>query len=133
MKNKLANAAVYLALGILLMAGPYTLFRVCDTSEKIMKCFWATRAVNAVGGLIAFGGILSPVLKDRASLAAVNLFAGAAGVAAILIPAVLIGGCGKATMACNALTFPAVYLISAAVILFSVGNLIHLKKPGGGA
>lgn len=133
MKNKRINAAVYLAAGILLMVGPYTLFRVCDTGDKIMKCFWATRAVNAVGGLIAFGGVLSLALKGREALAAVNLFAAAAGVTAILIPYVLIGGCAKETMACNALTFPAVCLICAAVILFSVVSLIRLRKTEGGA
>ncbi|MBP1564893.1 MAG: DUF4418 family protein [Oscillospiraceae bacterium] len=132
MKNKVTNAVVYLILGILLIIGPYTLFPVCDTAEKIMKCFWATRAVNTVGGIIAFFGIALLLLKNQDSVITVNLCSVVAGTAAILLPSVLIGGCAKDTMPCQALTFPAIYLISAVVILFSVGNLIYLKKAKRG-
>lgn len=132
MKNKVTNAVVYLLSGILLMIGPYTLFPVCDTVEKIMKCFWATRAVNTVGGMIAFFGIALLLLKAKDSVSVVNLCSVVAGTAAILLPSVLIGGCAKDTMPCQALTFPAVYLISAVVVLFSVGNLIYLKKAKKG-
>lgn len=132
MKNKVTNAVVYLASGILLMVGPYILFPVCGTAEKIMKCFWATRAVNTVGGMIAFFGIVLLLLKAKDSFIAVNLCSIAAGIAAILLPSVLIGGCAKDTMPCQALTFPAVYLISAVVVLFSIGNLIYLKKAKRG-
>ncbi|MGN0687895.1 MAG: DUF4418 family protein [Oscillospiraceae bacterium] len=132
MKNKVINALVYLVLGVLLIIGPYTLFPVCDTAEKIMKCFWATRAVNTVGGMLAVFGIVLLLLKAGDSVIAVNLCSIAAGIAAILLPSVIIGGCAKDTMACQALTFPAIYLISAAVVLFSVGNLIYLKKTKRG-
>lgn len=132
MKNKVTNAVIYLASGILLMIGPHTLFPVCDTAEKIMKCFWATRAVNAVGGLIAFFGVVILLLKAKDSVTVVNLCGIAAGIAVILLPSVLIGGCAKDTMPCQALTFPAVYLISASVVLFSIGNLIYLKKAKRG-
>lgn len=132
MKNKVTNAAVYLASGIMLIIGPYTLFPVCSTAEKIMKCFWAARSVSTVGGMLAVFGIVLLLLKSKDSVIAVNLCSIAAGIATILLPSVIIGGCAKATMACQALTFPAIYLIGTAVVLFSVGNLIYLKKAKRG-
>lgn len=131
MKNKITNVIVYLTCGILLIVGPYTLFRVCETSDMIMKCFWATKAVNAVGGLISFFGIVSLLVKSKDAVLAVNLCGAAAGITAILIPSILIGGCTMNTMACQVLTFPAIYFISIVVILFSIGNLVYLKKGKG--
>lgn len=129
MKKPWTNAVFYLIAGVFLAVGPHTLFRVCDTSEKIMKCWWATVAVNVLGGLIAIGGVITLL---TGAVSAVNLYSTAAGVAAILIPSVLIGGCSKETMACRALTFPAVYFISAAVILFGIGSLIYSRHKKRG-
>lgn len=129
MKKPWINAVFYLIAGVFLMFGPHTVFRVCDTSEKIMKCWWSTVAVNILGGLIAVGGV---IMLLTGAVSAINLYSAAAGTAAILIPSVLIGGCLKETMACRALTFPAIYFISAAVILFSIGSLIYSRQKKRG-
>ena len=131
MKNKIINAIFYIITGALLIVGPHTLFKVCDTTEKIMKCWWSTRAEIAIGGLIVFSGIIILFLKNKGVLHTINLNNIASGIAAILIPSVLIGGCGKETMPCRSLTFPAIYIIGAAVILFSIVNLIYSKKSAG--
>ena len=131
MKNKIINALFYIIAGTLLITGPHTLFKVCDTTEKIMKCWWSTRAEAAIGGLIVFSGIILLFLKSKDALQTINLSNIAAGIAGILIPSVLIGGCGKVTMPCRSLTFPAIYVISAVIILFSIANLIYFKKSAG--
>lgn len=128
MKNKITNILFYIIMGVLLASGPYTLFQVCDTSEKIMKCWWSVRAETGIGALLIFSGILILVLKSKEALYAINLYNIVIGIVAIVIPNVLIGGCGKETMPCRSLTFPSIYIISAVVILFSIGNVIYLKK-----
>lgn len=131
MKNKLINGFFYIIMGILLAVGPYTLFHVCDTSEKVMKCWWSVRAETAIGGLLIFAGILILLLKSKEIRFAINLNTIGTGVVAILIPSKLIGGCAKETMLCRSLTFPSIYIISVAVIVFSIGNMIYLKKKQG--
>lgn len=131
MKNKLINAFFYIIMGILLAVGPYTLFRVCDTSEKVMKCWWSVRAETAIGGLLVFAGILILLLKSKEIQYAINLNTIATGIVAILIPSKLIGGCAKEMMPCRSLTFPSIYIISVAIIIFSIGNIIYLKKKQG--
>lgn len=131
MKNRIINTLFYILTGVLLAIGPYTLFRVCDTSEKIMKCWWSVRAETAIGILIIFAGILSWILKNKEARVALNLNNIATGIIAILIPSWLIGGCAKETMLCRSLTFPAVYIISTVIILFNIGNLIYLRKRIG--
>lgn len=130
MKNRTINAFFNILMGLALAIGPYTLFRVCDTSEKVMKCWWSVRAETAIGVLLIFAGILIWVLKNKEALYALNLNNIATGIVAILIPSKLIGGCGKEMMACRSVTFPSIYIISGIVILFSIGNLIYLKKAG---
>lgn len=131
MKKRIVNAFFNIIMGIALAVGPYTLFKVCDTSEKIMKCWWSVRAEMAIGGLLIFTGILILILKKTETLILANIYSISLGVAAILIPSVLIGGCSKTTMACRSLTFPSIYIIAEVVILFSIVNIVLLNKEQG--
>ena len=36
-------------VGILLIVGPWYLFKTCGTETKVMKCFWSCRAELALG------------------------------------------------------------------------------------
>lgn len=128
MKNHVLNALIYILTGLAIAVGPYTLFKVCDTSEMVMKCWWTVRAETAIGGLLVFSGILILLLRKKEITYAVNLYNVAAGIVALLIPTVLIGGCGKSIMPCRSTTFPAIYIISVIVILFSIGNVIYQSR-----
>lgn len=128
MNRRITNAFFDIIVGLLLAIGPYTVFKVCDTSEKIMKCWWSVRSETVLGGLLIFAGILVLILKKTEYIFLTNLYNIAIAVAAILIPNVIIGGCGKATMACRSLTFPAIYVLAAVTILFSIVNIISIKK-----
>lgn len=133
MKNKVINAIFYIIIGLILAIGPYTLFKVCDTTEMVMKCFWSVRAETVLGGLLVFAGVISLILKGKEALYAVNLNSLAIGIAAILVPSKLIGGCAKEMMACRSVTFPSIYIISVIVIVFSIVNVVYLFKAGKGS
>lgn len=134
MKGRIISAFFHIVMGLGIAIGPYTVFQVCDTSEKIMKCWWSVRAVTALGILLIVAGIFSLLFKEKAALAAISLYNIATSVMVILIPSVLIGGCMKETMPCRSLTFPAIYVMAGIVILFNIlfniGNLFYLKKAG---
>ena len=49
-------------------------------------------------------------------------------IVSVLIPSILIGGCNMKTMACQSITFPAFYLISSILIIYSVINIYYLIK-----
>ncbi|NLK94221.1 MAG: DUF4418 family protein [Clostridiales bacterium] len=117
-----------LICGVLLIIGPQTLFKVCESTEKVMKCYWSTRALIGIGILIVVSALLIFIFKDLGEqkvLSILNIFY---GLVAILIPKILIGGCKAVTMKCVSLTFPAVYLISSSIIIFSLAYLIYLIK-----
>lgn len=128
MKNRVLNAVIYIITGSLLAIGPHTFFQVCDKTEKVMKCWWSTRAEIAVGGLLIFSAMIILLSKRKEVVQTLNLYNVAIGIVAILVPKVLVGGCQKVTMPCRSLTFPAIYIISVFVILFSIGNMIYLGK-----
>ena len=52
-------------MGIMLMIGPWFVFGVCSTEEKVMKCFWSCRALFALGILAILVGILAMLVKNR--------------------------------------------------------------------
>lgn len=122
MKNKILISAVYAAAAVLLAVGPYTLFKVCAVMEKPMKCWWSVRAEIGIALLLAVHALLYLFTKSNREKLFVTLGAAAVGVIAILIPSVLIGGCKMATMACQSVTFPSVYVIAGIVIAVSVVN-----------
>lgn len=127
-KIRVVFGLINLISGILLIIGPQTLFKVCESTEKVMKCYWSTRALIGIGILFIVFALLIFIFKslgEQKVLSIINIFY---GVVAILIPKILIGGCKAATMNCLSLTFPAVYLISSFIIVVSFGYLIYLLK-----
>lgn len=129
MKNRLLTGITCLVSAFLLGVGPFSIFPVCPvTPEKTMKCWWAARAEIAVALVLAVIGLAVLFCKSSEGRRMLNLCAAGAGLAAILIPAKLIGYCVKPEMACRMLTFPVVYAIAALVILVSVGSFFWLLK-----
>ena len=50
MKSKIS--LLNISLGLLLAAGPYTLFKGCESSEKVMRCMKSCKAVMIIGIVI---------------------------------------------------------------------------------
>lgn len=129
MKNRIISGVYYLLTAALLGFGPLHLFPVCPvTAEKTMKCWWAAQAEVAVAVILAVVGLAVLLCRSASGRRMASLCAAAAGLSAILIPARLIGYCMKPEMSCRMLTFPIVYALGAALILFSAANFLYLKK-----
>ena len=121
-------AILYLVLSILLIVGPRSIFPVCPVGHSPMKCYWSTQALIPLAVILFTIGILFFVARIIQVKMVLSIIAIVTAAMVILIPAKLIGGCQMKTMACQSLTFPAVYLIGTALILSSIGELIFLKK-----
>lgn len=111
-------------MGIILMIGPWFIFGVCSTEEKVMKCFWSCKALFVLGILALLIGILVIIAKNKSIINEIIMSVGIS-IMAILVPLVIIGGCMKSTMHCNAITFPVVYVIAGVNIVL---QLITLSK-----
>ena len=111
-------------MGIILMIGPWFIFGVCSTEEKVMKCFWSCKALFVLGILALLIGILVIIAKNKSIINEIIMSMGIS-IMAILVPSVIIGGCAKSTMHCNTITFPVVYVIAVVNIVL---QLITLSK-----
>lgn len=127
MKNKITSIGT-LIIGALLALGPQFLFLPCPTTEKFMKCFWSCKALIVVGAVLALVGLLQLIARETESRKLLSVIGIALGIAAILIPTVIIGGCAKPEMACQVLTFPITHALSAAGIALQGFSLLNNKK-----
>ncbi|MPN30795.1 hypothetical protein SDC9_178266 [bioreactor metagenome] len=93
-----------------------------------MRCMGTAKAELAAGGLIALLGILLLVLKSGRARLGLSLLAALAGVAAFLIPNVLVGVCGSVHMACRTLTLPALSVLSVFTVIAAGINAFYLWK-----
>ena len=128
MKNKIITTITYLVAAVLLIVGPKTIFKVCEVGEKPMLCHWSTRAEIGIASILIVTAILYFLTKTIREKIFIAIVAIVGGIVAILIPSILIGGCGMKTMACQSATFPAFYVISAVLIIFSIIDILYLIK-----
>lgn len=126
MKNKLILTITYLLTAILLIFGPHTIFKVCEVMEKPMKCYYSIKAVLGISIILIVSAILYFFTKTLRERILVSTIAIVSGIVTFIIPSVLIGGCSMKTMACQAVTFPAIYIISALIIILSLVNIFWL-------
>jgi hypothetical protein len=126
------SGIVLIGLGVLLAAGPWTIFPVCEaldppmyvttsTGKQLpMPCGYTARAEIGVGALVVLGGVGMMLAKSpgtRKGLAWMGLGAGAL---AIAIPTALIGVCANQSHPCVLETQPALILIGATVAMLSI-------------
>lgn len=122
--KKYITAIIYGIIGLLLIVGPHTIFKVCSTDKMVMKCHYSIVAVAGTGGLLIVIGVLTIWAKTYGEKLRLSLVSIATAFVSILFPAVLIGGCGDAMMACRSVTFPSIYILNALVILYSVVQIL---------
>ena len=121
MKKNLVFSITLLLLAALVAAAPYSFAKVCDAGEKLMKCHWTARAELFLGLAAALLSLLRFSGKSRQFLLGLDLgiIVNAAGI--ILMPAVLIGVCGMASMHCHSVTRPV--LIVLGILILTVASL----------
>ena len=64
MKNRVISSIVFILLGAFIILTPTVLFRVCDSTEMKMSCYYTEKAEIGVGAVIAALGLLSLFTKD---------------------------------------------------------------------
>lgn len=127
MKKKL-TAFMILLCGIVLTAGVNLLFTACepickDGTAAYMNCHNAQLAVTGVGAAIALlGGLLAVTEKKLLNITAAFL-AGAAGIAAAVLPNTAIKLCMMTDMHCHSVMRPAVTVVG---VLTAVVSVVHI-------
>lgn len=132
MKNKIMITAILLLAAVLYIIGPESIFKVCEAGDKPMKCHWSVQAETGAAILMLGIAAVYALTKTARERGLLSILAILNSVVVILIPAVLIGGCGMKTMPCRSSTFPAYYVIALAVILVGTVNLLFLYKKSRG-
>jgi hypothetical protein len=137
MKNRLVPGIAVAVLGLLIALVPAFIFPTCTTLVETaaggampMKCLWSGRAEIGVGLLILCGGALLIVFKAPLIRIGISIMTALAGFLGLLIPALLIGGCGMATMTCRMTTFPALYVLTVLTMAACAANAVYLWKYG---
>ena len=123
MKKKYVFGLLFIIIGAVLFFVPFKIAPVCNpmADGKMMKCFWAARAVCGAGVLIALLGCAFTIIKHvQKGIAVANILI---GVYTSMLVTVIIGTCKMPTMSCNLHTKPTVFLLSG---IFIVINLIYL-------
>lgn len=116
---------INIILGIFITIGPFTLFRVCDFSKRIMKCTYSATCISILGIMIIVISIIQMRKKTSLLLDVVILCLYALSIA---IPRFIIGGCNNIDMRCNSITFSTVYLLAVVGIIINFIDLIIKKR-----
>ena len=127
-KSNLVFAVIFVLLGALVAAGPYSFAHVCEVGEKIMKCHWTARVELFLGLSIALLGLLKLLSSDAKYQLGLNfgLLINALGV--LLTPTVLIGVCGMKKMHCHAVTKPTLIVFAILILVAALAQSVSLWK-----
>jgi len=127
-KNNIIFSLVILILGLLAAMAPYTFAKVCELGEKVMKCHWTARIELFLGISIVLLSIAKILLKEANIQLGLNLGIAINSIAVILVPTVLIGVCGKATMHCHSTTKPFLLIAGSLLLLANIVQTVSLWK-----
>jgi hypothetical protein len=113
MKRTVIGGASAIILGLLIGLGPILIFKVCPAGcaccgGGFPLCNLSAEALKALGLMIAALGICMILYNDPHTQIGLVIGIFLAGLVALLIPYVLIGGCEDMAMACHRRAFPAV-------------------------
>ncbi|GHT51212.1 hypothetical protein FACS1894102_7110 [Spirochaetia bacterium] len=127
MKKRIISGGVIL-FGLLIVLGPHFLFKACDIDEEnIPRCYWSVQSEIGIGMIITMLGICFIIFADSRTRFGLTIGIFFASIVALLIPNVLIGGCGMMSMACRRVAFPFLSIVSIMALLWSVVNMVFLE------
>jgi hypothetical protein len=128
MKRSVLTGSVFTVLGLLIALGPQVLFKVCAHGEGgFAHCHWTAQAEIGMGMLIAALGICMLVFTDIKTHLGLSIGMLMAGLIALLIPNMFIGGCAIKTMACRRIAFPALTVESIIVMVFALVVVVYYE------
>ena len=121
-------AVIFVVLGALVAAAPYSFAHVCEVGEKIMKCHWTARVELFLGLSVAVLGLLKFLSSDANFQLGLNfgILINALGV--LLIPTVLIGVCGMKKMHCHAVTKPTLIVFAILILVSALAQSLSIWK-----
>ena len=121
-------AVIFLVLGALVAAAPYSFAHVCELGEKIMKCHWTARVELFLGLSIAVFSLLKFPSSDANFQLGLNfgILINALGV--LLTPTVLIGVCGMKKMHCHAVTKPTLIVFAILILVSALAQSLSIWK-----
>ena len=96
-----------------------------------MRCHWTRQAEVAVALPLAIVGILVLLNRRRQTLRALLLVGMALGLAAILLPAYLIGVCASDDMICSMLMKPTLLFAGVLTVVTCLVGVVYLRGEGG--
>ncbi len=116
-------------LGIILAAGTEFVFHGCGVHDdgNYGRCHYAQHVIVAFGILVAISALVSVFIKTKEALVAVSIITSVEAVIAILVPGIIVPLCMMETMRCNTLMRPFATIVSAIILIVSVGNLALIK------
>ena len=132
MKKIIISGVVVIVLGLLIAFGPQFLFKVCGYGESgFPHCNWSAQAEIGIGLLIVALGVCMFVFTDVKTRLGLLIGTFLASIIALVIPNMLIGGCGMMSMQCRKVAFPALTVESVVLLVFSAVliTVIATKKP----
>jgi hypothetical protein len=135
MKNRLLPGIVTAVLGLLIALVPVCIFPACSKVIETaaggtvpMKCFWSGQAEIGIGLLILCGGVLLALFQSPFTRLGISMMTALTGILGLLVPTLLIGGCGMATMTCRMTTLPALIVLSILTVAICSANAIYLWR-----
>lgn len=126
-----------IVLALVLAIAP--VFTDCESQGKMlttadgrnvsMKCHWTGIAEVAAAVPLGIAGLYALRGRRREGLRFAALIGAASGLMAVLLPAVLIGTCGNASMVCNLLMRP--ILLGSGILAIAAGAALFVAAREG--
>lgn len=137
MKRRLTSGIVFIILGFLAAILPRTLFPVCEFAHNEMGemgmgamkmiCSNTATAELITGIILAALGIAYIVLKGIGIEKILTAITAVAGISVIILPFIA-GLCNNPKSSCREAALPALIVIGAITLIYSVANLIYLFR-----
>ena len=129
--SNIALDALTALIALVLLIGSFTFLKTCPAMEDAswMACHWAGQAISGVSAVIAALSIADIFIKDKGFKAGLSVGIVLNAILNALIPGTLINTCMMPDMQCNAVTKPAVAVLSGVLAVLAIINLLlSLKK-----
>ena len=133
-KARPAAGLVLTALAVLLIAGVATFAGPCEVpdGQQATSCLWASRAVIAIGVVVAVLAIVRIFETDEGERRGLSFSCGLLGFLIAAVPGPVIGLCADPSLHCNAVMRPFVLCVGLAIGLVGgidlTRRLLSLRK-----
>ena len=97
---------------------------LANGKQVSMKCHWTARGEIAVAAPLLFVGAMSGFSRRRETKRNLAIMGIVLGIAAVLLPTVLVGVCANPEMLCNSVMRPTLILLGSAVAVTSLVMLV---------